>query len=476
MKKALHIISLILLLEVSGLPVNAGTRYGSILSADLLPDTAISSGGVPLPSNYTSLGPGTFVFAGTAAQSISGPNAFANLTINNSNGLTVNSDTKVNGILSLTNGLITLGASNLILGSSATVAGTPSTNSMIVATSTGQLMRTFTIPGSFTYPVGDNTGTVEYSPVTLAFTSGTFGTDANVGVNLVNAKYSYDSVTGSYINRYWTITQQNITGFSCNATFQYMSADIVGTESQIYCEKVNPLPVVEYNLANTGSHQLTATGLTSFSTFTGNRAQYKYLTLKCFLEGLYMGAGTMRAARDQVGPHWGSSVADHITVELHDPVTYSTVKYTANNLSLSTNGNATFVIPRAFSGSYYVTIKNRNSLETVTAAPLLVNTTSLNYDLSTSASKAYGNNLKSLSGGVFGIYSGDINSATTPYPAIPVQDGVIDLLDDYYIYSSFLHGDFGYLPGDLNGDGVVDLVDDYIAYANFLLGIYKITP
>jgi hypothetical protein len=457
------------------LPVNAGILFGGIRSVDSYPDTATSSGG-PKPSNYNSLGPGTFIFAGTTVQSISGPNSFANLTIDNSSGLMVNSDTKVTGTLTLTNGLIILGSSNLILGSSATVAGTPSANSMIVATGTGQLMKTFTGTGSFIYPVGDNTGTTEYSPVTLAFTSGTFGTDANVGVNLVNAKYPYDSITGNYINRYWTITQQNTTGFSCNATFQYLAADIVGTESQIYCEKVNLLPIVEYSLANTITHQLTATGLTSFSTFTGNRAQYKYLALKCFLEGLYIGSGTMRAARDQVGPHWGSSVADHITVELHDPVTYATIKYTANNLALSTNGNASVIIPRAFSGNYYVTVKNRNSLETVTAAPMLVNTTTLNYDFSTAKSKAYGNNLKSLSGGVFGIYSGDINSVATPYPSAPVQDGVIDLLDDYYIYASFLNGDYGYLSGDLNGDGVVDLVDDYIAYANFLLGIYKITP
>ncbi len=426
--------------------------------------------------NFTALGTGTFVFAGTTQQTITGRLAFTALTINNSTGVVVNSDIQVTGTLTLTSGLVTLGTSNLILGSAATVSGTPSATNMIVPTGTGQLVKNFTATGNFTYPVGDNTGTAEYSPVTLTFSSGTFGSGANAGVNLVNAKYPYDSVMGSYINRYWTITQQSITNFVCNATFKYTVADVVGTESQMYCEIVNPLPIIEYSTANTSTHLLTANGLTSFGTYTGNQPQYKYLTLKCFLEGLYLGSGTMRAVMDQFGPHWGSTIADHLTVELHDPVTYATLKYTSSGLPLSTTGNVTVTIPRTFSGSYYVTVKQRNSITTVTAASLLINTTALSYDFSTAASKAYASNEKSLGSGVYGIYTGDVTSSSTPYPAAPTQDGVVDLLDAYYIYSSYLHGDYGYMPGDLNGDGVVDLFDDYLAYNNYLLGVYSRTP
>ncbi|MGA3014070.1 MAG: hypothetical protein ABSD71_08545 [Bacteroidales bacterium] len=427
-------------------------------------------------TNFNSLGTGTIVFAGTAQQSISGANAFGSLTLNNSTGLVLNYDTKVTGTLTLTTGLIILGSSNLFLSATTTISGTPSATSMIVATGTGQLMKMFTATGSFTYPVGDNTVTAEYSPVTLTFSSGTFGTNAMAGINLVNAKYPYDSVTGSYINRYWTITQQNITAFSCNATFNYLVADIIGTESQMYCEEVNPLPIVEYSPANTSTHQLTALGLTSFGTFTGNRPQYKYLTLKLFLEGLYIGSSTMRAAMDNSGPHWGSTIADEITIELHDPSIYATLKYTASGISLSTSGNATVTIPRTYSGNYYVTIKNQNSLLTVTAAPLLINTTTVNYDFSTAAADAYGSNEKSLGSGVYGIYTGDITSSSTSYPSVPTQDGLVNLLDVNYINSSYLHGDTGYIVGDLNGDAVVDLLDEYLAYNNYLLGIHSITP
>ena len=64
------------------------------------------------------LGPGTFEFSGTTAQSISGLNIFGNLTLNNSTGLTINDDQQVNGILTLSSGLLKLGTSgdkNLLL-------------------------------------------------------------------------------------------------------------------------------------------------------------------------------------------------------------------------------------------------------------------------------------------------------------------------------------------------------------------------
>jgi hypothetical protein len=179
---------------------------------------------------------------------------------------------------------------------------------------------------------------------------------------------------------------------------------------------------------------------------------------------------------DNAGPHWGTTIADHITVELHDPTTYATIKYTASNISLSTSGNASVTIPRTFSGNYYITVKNQNSIQTVTAAALVVNTTALNYDFSAAATKAYGSNEKSLGSVVYGIYSGDVTSSSTPYPAVPTQDGTISLLDVNYIHASYLHGDYTYIVGDLNGDGVVDLLDEYFAYNNYLLGIHVLTP
>jgi PKD repeat protein len=229
--------------------------------------------------NFAPASAGTVILNGTASQSISGIGIITNsanstLEISNASGVNLNtSNVTLNGSLKLTNGLLTLGSNNLLLGTTGNITGTPSAIAMIVATGTGQLQKGYAsgFTGSFLYPVGDNTGTAEYSPVTLNFTGGTFGTGNYAGVNLVNAKYPADPNTGSYLKRYWALSQSGITGFSCNATFQYVTADVNGTESQIYCMKVLPLPFISYDPANTTLHQLTANGLTSFGTFTGTQ-------------------------------------------------------------------------------------------------------------------------------------------------------------------------------------------------------------
>ena len=215
------------------------------------------------------LGSGTIVFSGSIKQSISGQNVIQNLELANSKGLTVAGNTKVNGTLTLTNGLVTLGDYNLLLGSAASVSGSPSSANMVVPTLSGQLQKEFGTIESFIFPVGDSTGTAEYSPVTLTFSSGTFGANNHVGVNLVNNQYPGTST--SYLSRYWVVSQSNITNFACNATFKYNNpADVHGNESDIFSFRVLPAPFTAYNASNTSTNEISIHGLASFGTFTGN--------------------------------------------------------------------------------------------------------------------------------------------------------------------------------------------------------------
>ena len=216
-----------------------------------------------------SLGTGTVVFSGSTAQTISGQNIIQNLELANAAGLTVAGNTRVNGVLTLINGLVTLGNYNLLLGPASTVSGTPAATNMVVPTGSGQLQKEFAAAGSFTYPVGDADGTAEYSPVTLAFNSGTFVANNNAGVSLVDAQYP--GTAGSYLSRYWAVSQTGITSFSCNATFKYVDpADVNGTEADIFCFRVLAAPFTAFNAANTATNEITAHGLSSFGTFTGN--------------------------------------------------------------------------------------------------------------------------------------------------------------------------------------------------------------
>jgi hypothetical protein len=217
------------------------------------------------------VGTGTVECSGTANQTFTGQSIIQNLTVNNAFGITVGGNTGVNGILAMTNGLVDLGSNNLLLGPAATVVGTPSSTIMIIVTGTGELRKEFpaSFTGIFTFPVGDNTNTPEYSPVALNFTSGSFASGNYVGVNLVNEKYPDPNITGNYLNRFWNVTQSGITNITCNATFQYVEADVSGTENLLCCSMVNPAPLTTYSLTNSTTHVLSANGITLNGSYTG---------------------------------------------------------------------------------------------------------------------------------------------------------------------------------------------------------------
>ncbi|MBK8552920.1 MAG: hypothetical protein IPL53_18415 [Ignavibacteria bacterium] len=111
------------------------------------------------------------------------------------------------------------------------------------------------------------------------------------------------------------------------------------------------------------------------------------------------------------------------------------------------------------SGSYYVVLKHRNSIETWSRQPKqLFNAVIPSYAFNDSASKAYGNNQKLLTTNPFplyGIYSGDVN-----------QDGGIDLTDVTLIYNSANNFVTGYVAADVTCNNSVDLTDITIAYNN----------
>lgn len=261
------------------LKVQPGTTLISINNLDVKSGATLDNNGmVILKKNLTnenvlpnSLGSGTTELSGTVQQTISGQNILTNLTVNNSTGVTIGGNTTVNGNLTLTSGKVSLGSSNLTMGPMAAIMGTPSASVMIIVTGTGELRKEFPAgySGNFVYPVGDDIGTPEYSPVTIIFTSPTFAPGNYVGVSLKNEKYPDAGITGNYLNRYWNLSYAGITNFICTATFQYLTDDVVGTENKLSCSKVNPAPWMTYGPTNTITHVLTANGLTALGSFTG---------------------------------------------------------------------------------------------------------------------------------------------------------------------------------------------------------------
>jgi hypothetical protein len=239
------------------------------------------------------------------------------------------------------------------------------------------------------------------------------------------------SITGDVIV---PVTWSPIAGLYTDAaaTLPYTGGDV----NSVYA---NPVSVVTYTATATNNYNCTATATSVIS------GPLKTVNLNVFLEGLYSGTGLMEEARDESGEEHGIGVADHINVSLHDASDYNTVVLGVDDVDLSTSGQASFTISAIYNGNYYIAINHRNSIETVSAAPVSFAAPVITYDFTSSAGQAYGGNLNSKAGGYYAIWGGDAN-----------QDGVVDGSDLAAVDNASTDLLAGYYPEDVNGDGVVD--------------------
>ncbi|MEO7988888.1 MAG: autotransporter-associated beta strand repeat-containing protein, partial [Chryseolinea sp.] len=188
-------------------------------------------------SNGLAISAGTIEYYGAAQNITAG--TYNNLTINQSSGeALLSGDVVVNGTLTLASRNLNLNGFNLILGSSATaISGAPfSSSKMIIATGSSEVRKIFTAPGLFSFPIGDNTGSLEYSPIDVNVNAGTFGTPY-VGVSVVDAKHPNNASSTHFLSRYWNVTNTGITNVSVTTT--YVPLDINGVEASITAAQLN---------------------------------------------------------------------------------------------------------------------------------------------------------------------------------------------------------------------------------------------
>lgn len=193
----------------------------------------------------------------------------------------------------------------------------------------------------------------------------------------------------------------------------------------------------------------------------------KTLFLSVFLESLYSTSnpGTMLPAQGNNGAEFGTDIADLILIEFHDPNNYSLIIFDTT-IFLTTTSFSELTFPASLNGSYYLTVKHRNSIETVSSFPVsFAGTSPFSYDFTLSAGQAYGNNLKAVSGGFFAIYGADAN-----------QDGIVDASDMSLIENASTLIITGYSTEDINGDGIVDGSDMSIIENNSTIMVQIATP
>lgn len=153
---------------------------------------------------------------------------------------------------------------------------------------------------------------------------------------------------------------------------------------------------------------------------------------------------------------WNGStmVSDTVKVNLHSS-TFPYVIVATAKILLDPSGNGVLTFSNASSGAYYIEVRHRNALETWSKTPqtFMVGSTT-NYDFTTAANKAFGDNLI-FKLGKFANYSGDVN-----------QDGTIDGSDLSLIDNDANFFISGYVSTDVNGDTVVDGTDGAITENN----------
>lgn len=177
----------------------------------------------------------------------------------------------------------------------------------------------------------------------------------------------------------------------------------------------------------------------------------KTLTLTAMPEGFY-------------NPGTNTMVSDTATVYLRNATSPYAIVNQAKSL-LNSSGVGTFTFNSASNSvPYYIVVVHRNSIETWSASGQSFISNSMNYNFTTSATQAYGNNL-SLVGTKWTIFSGDVN-----------QDGVVDGSDAGLIDNDAFNFVSGYVVTDLNYDDIVDASDASLADNNAFNFVGTIRP
>ncbi|MBK6839918.1 MAG: proprotein convertase P-domain-containing protein [Bacteroidetes bacterium] len=191
---------------------------------------------------------------------------------------------------------------------------------------------------------------------------------------------------------------------------------------------------------------------------------FTVVNLNAFIEGYYMGGGQMRAVLFLNGMNANATAFDSITVELHNSTApFATVS--SEKSLLNTNGSAVVNFPASvLNQNLYIVIKHRNTLETWSANPLLIQN-NMTYSFALNVSMAYGSNLYNLGDGNFALWSGDVN-----------QDGIVESTDFSAIENDAQNFLSGYIVTDITGDALVESADYSLLENNLQLFLLLTRP
>ena len=227
--------------------------------------------------------------------------------------------------------------------------------------------------------------TATYSPsagdaiagsITLTLTASGNGTCGNaVDTKTMTIAASPVAVAGDAVSTCAGAGAVSITSGSSASNYSSVAWTSSGTGS---FANANSLTMATYTPSNADitagivTLTLTANGngicgaTTNTKTLTIANCAFTY-TVKCFIQGYYLGTGKMSPLLHLLGAS-GSAAVDTVTIELHRAVSPFDSMYAIKGV-IQNDGSMVETFPAGALGSFYIVVKHRNSIDTWSASP-----------------------------------------------------------------------------------------------------------
>jgi hypothetical protein len=194
--------------------------------------------------------------------------------------------------------------------------------------------------------------------------------------------------------------------------------------------------------------------------------------LKFFIQGYYLGGGTMTAPLNTGGLSANPTDCDVATVQLWSYDDGLTAPVFSTTDTLHTDGTMSVTFPGIVSGhGYFIVIRHMNAIETWSADTIHF-TPVTTYDFTTAQSQAFGANQALMPDGTWAFWNGDIADPSTNC----TQDGQIESADYSQLENDVQSFIFYYYCSDLTGDTQVESADYSQIENNVQLFIFLARP
>ena len=421
--------------QFSYLTINAGSTF------DLNSKTLkLNGSGTTLSVNGSVLTSGsTIEYNGTALQYFPQANVnYENVKFNDTAGVVLVDNISIPGLIEVIKGDVNLNGKVLTLLANATLSETPGNTFTGLS---GYLVTTRNLNAPNNLNVGGLGALIT--------------TTSNLGLTEIKRGHSIQTLpTGIHaIRRYYAINPFNNSDINATLVMKYDTTELNGQEESKLSLFKSTNAGVNYasngGTVNTLLHQISQNNLSSLARFTGGST----LGISLIMEAFYNIPTNNLNMRDTVRAYLRNTSPPYFLID--------SSKAILDSLTF----RAAFQFTHAVTGTYYIQLKHRNSLETWSKNGVsYVQDSILNYDFTFAATQAYGNN-EVLKGTKYCLYSGDVT-----------QDGAIDLTDVLQTYNSSSSFATGYVVTDVNGNSIVDLTDILITYNNSTNFISRKTP